>query len=229
MPLKIDTPTLKRALTEARGDLLIASQLLSSRLKDVANACSLVPEIQDHLLLIDKVKQSLGDYARLSARQFTETVERNSLVYKVDALEELHKLALMPVDHDRPELMKVKKDAAIRLLGSGAEANSGGEMANIMAELNRKYQEAAPRLGVLRAVLAIEYGAASQDHVPYQSDTSANSQQVLLPPEDDAEHFAGAAPRARSLESSLRTGTTVEGRNAQHRSDASDQGASSSG
>ena len=197
----LSVEAVKEALTTCKGDMLLASQVLSCRLKELADAVELVPELQAHFNLVEQTKQKVGDYRTLSDAAFARIIARNAGVYKITAMEELHKLATMEIG-ESAEMAKVKRAACVDLLGSGPRADSDTDLSAALLELARKYAESAPRIKSLRVQFSIESGAVAEGEPVSLEDIPATTSRAELPfASKQGEGLEPAVP-SQSLDSS---------------------------
>lgn len=134
---------MKAALIEARGDIFIASQLLSVTAMRLHRAIQVSPALQACL----ESAKTAGPGIPIEA--IHKAAEERMALYRVAGLDALHDLATMPIDANSAQ-NQVKLAAAARLAGTVEGAGGGGDVAETLRELNRSYQENAPRLRVIR-------------------------------------------------------------------------------
>lgn len=146
--------SIKGALVEARGDIFVASQLLSITAIRLDRAIRVSETLQAVVLGIQDVKGS-GAYLQATAEDFGRAMERRMSLYRIAGLDALHELASMPLDQNSAQ-NQVKLAAAARLAGPPEGSQGGGELADTLRELNQAYQQDAPRLRVIRERLTIE-------------------------------------------------------------------------
>lgn len=136
-------------LIEARGDIFIASQLLHVSAIRLNRAIQISPELQATLDGIKEAGKGASDASIQTA------IEQRLLLYRVAGLDALHDLATMPIDENSAQ-NQVKLAAAARLAGTQEHVGGSSEMAEVMRELNRQYEESAPRIRVTRERMTIE-------------------------------------------------------------------------
>jgi len=163
----ISQDTIKEALTKAQGDIFIAASYLHVATRELDRYIRSSDELQLYAGAIEQVKSN-PNYEKLSNDQFKRELEHKTRSYKLDALEEVYKIATL-TEHDLPEgvllngaMMDVKLKAAIKLMGDKSETPVNLEHQNILAELNNQYLSTAPRIKSVRAV-QIEYDTEPQN------------------------------------------------------------------
>lgn len=164
---------IKTALTEARGDIFLASSTLDCTPQELDRYIRASGELQAFAAAIEKVKIDPA-YSRMSAEQFESRISDLTRAYKVVAIEELHGLATM--NHKGSAAMaKVKMQAAIALRGGQQQAAGDREIENALAELNQLYHANAPRIKEIRqTVVRLEDGReATQRVIELQPDPPA--------------------------------------------------------
>ena len=149
----ISTEVIKQSLVIARGDLFLASCYLDVKPKELDSHIRSSQELQHFVTSIEKVKQD-SEYNKLSNDQFADQLENLTRAYRVEATEVIHELAMMPFD--TAAMAEVKLKAAIALRGQHHEAAISNNSANVLAELNTLYQQAAPRIKSVR-IAQIEF------------------------------------------------------------------------
>ncbi len=138
----------KAALIDARGDIFVASQLLAITSLRLNRAIQVSPLLQATLDGIAKVGKGASEAA------IQEAIDSRIALYRVAGLDALHDLATMPID-DNSAQNQVKLAAAARLAGA-VEGMGGGGLEETLRELNKAYQDNAPRLRVIRERTTIE-------------------------------------------------------------------------
>jgi hypothetical protein len=139
----------KEALIEAKGDLFIASQTLRITAIRLSRAIQVSPTLRTVVETYKEHGQSVSD------ERIRTAIEERLALYRVAGLDALHELATMPIDSNSAQ-NQVKLAAAARLAGSTDAGLSGGALEETLRELNKSYQETAPRLRVTRERLTIE-------------------------------------------------------------------------
>lgn len=150
----VSEPTIRDALTRAKGDLFIASSYLGVTGRELDSYIRASEDLQGFVAAIATVKQDPA-YNKMSSEQFSDELERLTRGFKLEALEVIHELATMPFG-ESAAMAEVKLKAAVQLRGSAADAPKDATHSTIMAELNQLYQQSAPRIKSVRAV-QIEY------------------------------------------------------------------------
>lgn len=84
-----------------------------------------------------------------------KAIEERVALYRVSGLDALHDLATMPIDVNSAQ-NQVKLAAAARLAGTVEGQEGGSDLAETLRELQRQYDETAPRLRVTRERVTIE-------------------------------------------------------------------------
>lgn len=155
----ITSDTLTTALLQARGDLFLAAQLLGCTAREIDGYVRASDDLRAFVQAISQVKAS-DDYERLSAEQFEQELQRKVARHRVEAQDIIADLAHMPLGEGgvvSAAMAEVKLKAAIALRGTtDTRSTSDSGQATALAELNRLYAEAAPRIRSVRAV-QIEY------------------------------------------------------------------------
>ena len=150
---------IKTALLDARGDIFIASQLLRT------TAIRLNRAIQVSPLLSAVVEAIPAKWKGIDRAEIERAIEERTALYRVSGLDALHELATMPIDVNSAQ-NQVKLAAAARLAGSTEGQSGGDDLASTLRDLNREYQEAAPRLRIVRERTTIETLPAERDVSP---------------------------------------------------------------
>lgn len=146
---------IEKALLDARGDIFLAAQLMGH-----VTALKLDRDIRASerlravYLTIEQVKAD-PDYDRLSQERLEAEISRRMTMYRSDALDAMHALAVMPVG-DNSAMMQVKLSAATKLSGGVEHAEANDDMGSVMRELNERYHKEAPRLKVTRERMTVE-------------------------------------------------------------------------
>jgi hypothetical protein len=144
----ISEQAIKEALTEAKGDIFLASTVLDCTAQELDRYIRASSELQQFAPAIEKVKIDPA-YSRMSVEQFENRIADLSLAYKVVGIEELHELATM--DHgDSAAMAKVKLQAAIALRGGHQQVVGDREIEHALSELNQLYHQNAPRIKEIR-------------------------------------------------------------------------------
>lgn len=144
----ITEPAIKTALTESKGDLFLAACALACTPRELDLFIRRSPSLQSFIAAIDQVKIE-PSYSRISTEQFENRVADLVRAFRLDGLQEVHKLATMEFG-DSAALAKVKLDAAMALSGGGAQRAGNSESENTLAELNALYHANAPRIKQIR-------------------------------------------------------------------------------
>ncbi|WP_146229985.1 hypothetical protein [Paraburkholderia tropica] len=160
----ISEKSIKDALTEAKGDIFLASTTLDCTARELDGYIRASAELQQFAAAIDTVKSDAA-YARMSAEQFESRLADLSRAYRVVGLEELHGLATM--NHkDSAAMAKVKLQAAIALRGGSSVSGGDREIEHALAELNQLYHQNAPRIKEIRqTVIKLEDGREATQRV----------------------------------------------------------------
>jgi hypothetical protein len=160
----ISEQSIKDALTEAKGDIFLASAALDCTARELDGYIRASAELQHFAASIDTVKSDPA-YARLSAEQFEARLADLTRAYRVVGLEELHDLATM--NHgDSAAMAKVKLQAAIALRGGHQAAGGDREIEHALAELNQLYHQNAPRIKEIRqTTIKLEDGREATQRV----------------------------------------------------------------
>ena len=144
----ISEQSIKTALTEAKGDIFLAACALDCTPRELDIFIRRSAALQAFTGAIETVKIDPA-YSRLSTEQFENQVADLVRAYRVDGINEVHKLATMEFG-DSAALAKVKLDAALALTGGGTARQGNSETENALAELNALYHVNAPRIKEIR-------------------------------------------------------------------------------
>jgi len=205
----MNTEALRQALILARGDMIEAAASLHCRAWDVAEGVRAVPELQALCAAIREEKAKNASWDALTTEAFGAAVTAKLAVYRAEALEEIRTIAVMDAG-DNAEMHKVKLAAAVKLFGEAAPQRQDGSIAEIMQDLAKRYQEAAPRLARLRVQLDFEQSASSAEsaplHLPPDTGPTSLSSESYLParqdrPDDNALLPSGPPRRSRKSKS----------------------------
>ncbi|AIO75013.1 hypothetical protein [Burkholderia multivorans] len=160
----ISEESIKTALTEAKGDIFLASSTLDCTAHELDSYIRASAELQGFAAAIEKVKIDPA-YSRMSSEQFEARIADLTRAYKVVGIEELHGLATM--DHkDSAAMAKVKLQAAIALRGGEQRAVGDREIDLALSELNQLYHQNAPRIKEIRqTVVKLEDGREASQQV----------------------------------------------------------------
>ena len=150
--------SIKNALVEARGDIFIASQLLSVTAMRLHRALQCSPALQ---ACLESVKEAGPG---ISIEAIHKAAEARMAMYRVVGLDALHDLATMPIDVNSAQ-NQVKLAAAARLAGSVEGPAGGSDLAETLRELNKSYSENAPRLRVIRETTKMTIEAVPAERV----------------------------------------------------------------
>jgi hypothetical protein len=161
---QISEQSIKEALTEAKGDIFLASATLDCTAQELDRYIRASAELQAFAAAIEKVKIDPA-YSRMSAEQFENEIADLTRAFKVVGLEELHELATM--DHgDSAAMAKVKLHAAIALRGGHQQVGGDREIEHALSELNQLYHQNAPRIKEIRqTVIKLEDGREATQRV----------------------------------------------------------------
>jgi len=144
----ISEQSIKTALTEAKGDIFLAACALDCTPRELDIFIRRSAALQAFAAAVEQVKIDPA-YSRMSAEQFENQIADLTRAFKVDGLNEIHKLATMEFG-DSAALAKVKLDAAIALKGTAGHTVGNSEAENALAELNALYHANAPRIKEIR-------------------------------------------------------------------------------
>jgi len=116
-------------------------------------------------------------YEQLSVEQYSRRVQVSLQAYTVDALDQMHQLAM--IDAPSAAWGKVKLDACIALrAGAEVQGGAGDELSLILRELDRDYRLSAPRIKEIRqTVIALTGNSANSSDDP----SVASSLRAQLP------------------------------------------------
>lgn len=149
--LSLTEDRIKDALIEARGDVFIAAELLKVTALRVNRAIQASPVLSAALEESRKSRRHAG----LTYEEISAAIEQRVSLYRVAGLDALHELATMPIDENSAQ-NQVKLAAAARLAGSSEGSGGGDDLAQTLRELNKSYQENAPRLRLVRERVTVE-------------------------------------------------------------------------
>lgn len=158
--LTITEDGMRGALTEARGDLFVASQMLGITATRLDRAIRVSATLQSVVAGIQDVKGT-EHYLEATTRDFQQAIERRLAIGRIVGLDALHELASMPIDENSAQ-NQVKLAAAARLAGPPEGRQDTSELAETLRQLNADYQENAPRLRVVRERLTVEVTAGAR-------------------------------------------------------------------
>jgi hypothetical protein len=147
----ISEASIKSALIEAMGDIFLAACALDCSPRELDGYIRRSELLQSFAASVEQVKRDPA-YDKMSAEQFEARVATLSRSFKLDGLNEIHKLAMMEFG-DSAALAKVKLDAARVLRGGDGHTGHGGEAEAALAELNTLYQANAPRIREIRTTV----------------------------------------------------------------------------
>lgn len=144
----ISEQSIKTALSEAKGDVFLAACALDCTARELDLYIRRSADLQVFASAIEQVKTDPA-YSRLSVEQFENQVENLRRSFRVDGLNEVHKLATMEFG-DSAALAKVKLDAALALSSGPPRAGSASDTEMALVELNQLYHANAPRIKEIR-------------------------------------------------------------------------------
>src|ERR1700694_109908 len=144
----ISEDSIRTALTESKGDIFLAACALDCTARELDTYIRRSVALQNFASAIETVKVDPA-YSRLSTEQFENQVADLVRAFRVDGIQEVHKLATMNFG-DSAALAKVKLDAALALSGGGSTRAGNNETENALAELNALYHQNAPRIKEIR-------------------------------------------------------------------------------
>jgi hypothetical protein len=149
----VSEQTIRDALTNAKGDLFIASSYLGVTGRELDSYIRASETLQAFVAAINTVKLDPA-YKRMSGEQFADELERLTRGFRLEALDVIHELATM--SYETAAMAEVKLKAAIQLRGAHTDQTTDNGQNAVLMELNQIYQQAAPRIKSVRAV-QIEY------------------------------------------------------------------------
>lgn len=144
----ISEQSIKTALTESKGDIFLAACALDCSARELDSYIRRSAVLQGFASAVETVKVDPA-YSRMSTEQFDNQVADLMRAFRVDGIQEVHKLATMEFG-DSAALAKVKLDAALALSGGGTSRQGNSETENALAELNALYHANAPRIKEIR-------------------------------------------------------------------------------
>lgn len=142
--------TLADALITARGDLFVAAAYMGCSVRALNSYIRQSPSTRALAVAINDAKSN-AEFDQMSQEQVVAEVQRRLVEYRVEAVDEIHALATLPMNSNAA-MMEVKLKAAIALKGSDTPLSVNNEKATILAELNQLYKDSAPRVTSIRAV-----------------------------------------------------------------------------
>lgn len=143
--------TIRKAIEESDGDLVLASSKLGvavSRLDRVIRLAPKLLKFAGELKRVDGYKA----YARTSIERVEEDITRRSVLYRSEALDAIRAIAMMPISENSAQ-NQVKLAAAVRLYGETREAAAGDEIQHVLRVINEDYRTSAPRLKSVRETI----------------------------------------------------------------------------
>ncbi len=160
----ISEQSIREALTEAKGDIFLAACALDCTAQELDRYIRRSPALQTFAAAVEQVKIDPA-YSRMSAQQFEDQLADLTRAFRVQGLNEIHKLATLDYG-DSAALAKVKLEAAMALRGSSGHSGGNNEAENTLAELNALYHANAPRIKEIRkTVITFEDGSATSQPV----------------------------------------------------------------
>ena len=156
VPLAFNAGNIKQAITDARGDVFVASQLLGVTALRFQKALGASEELQQ-VYMAARETTANEKFAAASSEDFHAAVETRLSMYRVTGLDALHDLAAMPIS-DNSAQNQVKLAAAARLAGSVDGMNGGGDIADTLRALNDMYHKEAPRIRITRETIEVQGG-----------------------------------------------------------------------
>ena len=144
----ISEQSIKNALTEVKGDMFLAACALDCTTRELDAYIRRSADLQAFACAVEQVKIDPA-YSRLSTEQFDNQVENLRRSFRVDGLNEVHKLATMEFG-DSAALAKVKLDAALALSAGPQRAGASSDTEMALVELNNLYHANAPRIREIR-------------------------------------------------------------------------------
>jgi len=103
--------------------------------------------------LLDAPEQKAPAIKGNSEEKLKQAIELRMELYKSDAIDALHDLAMMPLEGANSATLQVKYLAACRLAGPAPEPGTGrpdNAIAGVLAELDERYKQQAPRIREIR-------------------------------------------------------------------------------
>lgn len=149
----ISEQNIRDAIITARGDVFLTAAYLSCTPREIDRYIRASEGLQAFVGSIAVVKKD-ANYDRMSADQFREELEQLTRAYRVEAIEVIRELASMPFDS--AAMADVKLKAAIELRGANTDAPINNSHSQVLAELNDRYQQSAPRIRSIR-IAQIDY------------------------------------------------------------------------
>lgn len=152
---------IKDALIEARGDIFVASQLLSVTALRINRAIQVSAVLQTTVDAIKDSSQGVSD------DYLQKEIGRRLTLYRVVGLDALHDLAAMPINENSAQ-NQVKLAAAARLAGSHEAGGGVSEQDSILRALNEEYASQSKRIRVTRERVTVEMEGGKESPVTHQ-------------------------------------------------------------
>lgn len=153
----ISEHSIKEALSEAKGDIFLSACALDCTPQELDKYIRRSSELQSFAAAVEQVKRDVN-YDRMSAEQFENRCLDLTRAYRLDGIETLHDLAVMP-HGDSAALAKVRLEAAIALRGGVQHGGGHADTESTLAELNQLYLQNAPRIKEIRQTVVVMEGA----------------------------------------------------------------------
>lgn len=181
--LNYNVPEVCRALTDARGDMIVAARLLRVKVRDVRDAIQMIPEVQGHFMAVQKAVAEHPDVERATSQQLDRRIRHLTTVYAADGLEALHELATQPFIQDS-YMMDIKFKAASKLVQAKPVDGRNDDIGQLMVALNEQYQKSSGRITHLSMQLERMQGGGESLHIEATSESPPATHEITLVPLD---------------------------------------------
>lgn len=148
LPAKI-----REALHTCNWDLPLAARTLEmslTQLDDALRQSKIIPKaLSQWKRDLQRLPRLSQEYRRISLERIEEDLLRRHALYRSDAVDAIHALAMMPIT-DASGLMQVKLAAAVTLYKETGDRTVGSEIDATLRALNDAYHQNAPRIKSIR-------------------------------------------------------------------------------
>jgi hypothetical protein len=143
----------QEALRASNGHVAIAADALGMSVSRLDRIVRMSKQIKGFLGELRRAKVTSA-WEGILIEQLEKDIAYRAAVYRSEALDAIHDLAVMKID-DNSAQNQVKLAAAIKLYGA-TESAMGSEVDSILQALNAQYRENAPRIRMVRERVSIE-------------------------------------------------------------------------
>lgn len=155
MPGLYSEDNIRAALDQARGDIFRSASLMAVRPAQLDAAIRASDTLSAYAMAIQRVKADPG-YEAMSSKAFAEETRKLAATMALDGLLTIHELATGSAETAAEK--QVKLDAAKELRKAAPLVSGGGELGQLLAQLNQQYQENAPRIREIRTTTVVLEG-----------------------------------------------------------------------